>query len=62
MRKLLIFTFTMLLSVVHAAAQNNATLVLWHADGTTDCSGRPLGRQALQRRQLRHLLVVYAFP
>ena len=35
MRKLLIFTFTMLLSVVHTAAQNNATLVLWHADGTT---------------------------
>ena len=35
MRKLLIFTLTLLWSVVHAAAQNNATLVLWHADGTT---------------------------
>ena len=35
MRKLLIFTFSLLWSVVHAEAQNNATLVLWHADGTT---------------------------
>ena len=35
MRKLLIFTLSLLLSVVHATAQNNATLVLWHADGTT---------------------------
>jgi len=34
MRKLLIFTLSLLWSVVHAEAQNNATLVLWHADGT----------------------------
>ena len=35
MRKLLIFTFSLLFSVLYVEAQNNATLVLWHTDGTT---------------------------
>ncbi len=35
MRKLLFFITMLFTAVMHLPAQSNATLVLWHADGTT---------------------------
>lgn len=35
MRKFLLFILSLLAFPLHSTAQDNATLVLWHADGTT---------------------------